>query len=107
MEKGAKTFSYWPNAVSGSLNHIFGIISSKCNVEFSRKFSFEPSQSAKYEIKNSFGSLNPDSICVGAPDNDDADTLTQSSNNMCPGDSGGPLICPIKGKATLIGATSL
>ena len=51
--------------------------------------------------------LNFDSICVGAPDNDDADELTQGSNNMCPGDSGGPLICPINGKATLVGATSL
>ena len=49
----------------------------------------------------------PNSICVGTPDNDDADDLTQPGNNMCTGDSGGPLICPVNGKATLVGVTSL
>ena len=49
----------------------------------------------------------PNSICVGTPDNDDADNLTQPGNNMCTGDSGGPLICPVNGKATLVGVTSL
>ena len=48
----------------------------------------------------------PNSICVGTPDNDDADILTQPGNNMCTGDSGGPLICPVNGKATLVGVTS-
>merc|ERR1712176_550476 len=48
----------------------------------------------------------PEEICVGTPDNDDADDLTQPGNNMCKGDSGGPLICPIGGKATLVGITS-
>lgn len=48
----------------------------------------------------------PEEICVGTPDNDDADDWTQPGNNMCKGDSGGPLICPIGGKATLVGITS-
>merc|ERR1712176_1396557 len=48
----------------------------------------------------------PEEICVGTPDNDDADDLTQPGNNMCKGDSGGPLICPVNGKATLVGVTS-
>ena len=81
-----------------------------------KKFYFEPCPESAgvnvfgqdYCIEHTYiEGLHPDSICVGAPDNDDADNLTQSSNNMCPGDSGGPLICPIDGKATLVGATSL
>ena len=47
-----------------------------------------------------------DDICAGIPDGDDADELIEMGVDSCQGDSGGPLICPINGKATLVGVVS-
>ena len=66
-----------------------------CFVSFKVKKDWDPNNN-----------YSPEEICVGTPDNEDADDLTQPGNNMCSGDSGGPLICPIDGKATLVGVTS-
>ena len=62
--------------------------------------------SHQYCKDNSFQSvLSPDDICAGVPDND-GDGQTDGGKDSCQGDSGGPLICPIGGKATLVGVVS-
>merc|ERR1712025_628672 len=50
--------------------------------------------------------INSNDICAGIPDGDDEDNLSDGGKDSCQGDSGGPLICPINGKATLVGVVS-
>merc|ERR1712157_228586 len=45
-------------------------------------------------------------ICAGIPDGPDEDIYTEGFKDSCKGDSGGPLICPIDGKAALVGIVS-
>jgi len=47
----------------------------------------------------------PDDICAGIPDENN-DGSSDGGKDSCQGDSGGPLICPINGKATLVGVVS-
>lgn len=58
------------------------------------------------EAEKVFEGVASDDICAGVPDGDDADDLIEMGIDSCQGDSGGPLICPINGKATLVGVVS-
>ena len=49
--------------------------------------------------------LAEDDICAAKPDLD-GDGKTDEGSDACQGDSGGPLICPVDGKATLVGVVS-
>ena len=49
---------------------------------------------------------NPDEICAGLPDSDDADNLSDGGKGACKGDSGGPLVCDRDGVLTLAGIVS-
>ena len=50
-------------------------------------------------------SLLPDDICASKPDLD-GDGFVDAGSDACHGDSGGPLICPVDGKATIVGVVS-
>ncbi|CBY23669.1 unnamed protein product [Oikopleura dioica] len=50
-------------------------------------------------------SLLPDDICASKPDLD-GDGFTEAGADACQGDSGGPLICPVDGKAVIVGVVS-
>ncbi|CAG5081233.1 Oidioi.mRNA.OKI2018_I69.PAR.g9818.t1.cds [Oikopleura dioica] len=50
--------------------------------------------------------MTQNEICVGLPDSDDADDLTDGGSGACSGDSGGPLICNVDGFATVMGVAS-
>lgn len=62
--------------------------------------------SQEYCIANTvYNVLLPDDICGGIPDSDNSGGA-DGGKDSCQGDSGGPLICPIDGKATLVGVVS-
>jgi len=62
--------------------------------------------SQEYCIANTgYGSLEPDDICAGIPNSDGVDGA-DGGKDSCQGDSGGPLICPVDGKATVVGVVS-
>ena len=62
--------------------------------------------SQEYCIANTiYDALLPDDICAGIPDSDNSGGA-DGGKDSCQGDSGGPLICPIDGKATLVGVVS-
>ena len=46
-----------------------------------------------------------DDICAGSPDMD-GNGLVDAGRDTCLGDSGGPLICNVEGRATMVGLTS-
>ena len=46
-----------------------------------------------------------DDICAGSPDKD-GNGLVDAGRDTCHGDSGGPLICNVEGRATMVGLTS-
>ena len=51
-------------------------------------------------------SFEPDEICAGLPDSNDADNLSDAGKDACQGDSGGPLVCNNNGTLTLTGIVS-
>jgi hypothetical protein len=62
--------------------------------------------SQEYCIANTeSNALLPDDICAGIPDGD-GNNQADGGKDSCQGDSGGPLICPVDGKATLVGVVS-
>lgn len=63
------------------------------------------SQQYCIEKSDSVVSLQPDDICIGAPDTT-GNNLMDGGIGSCSGDSGGPLICNVNGVATLMGVSS-